>query len=186
MRVQRTRSSPSALRSPLTRHPLGGLSSLTSITRAVLLAMVVILGGITGCTTSSGGNSQGAQVGQVVRVGPQPGVISTDPVRLSIKDHQQIHWIAEETMKVGFPIDGFPMLGDGNRVTEPPFVNMSLGGIHTRTWFFPEFNTDRCNSGEINPALLQLLEKAAGRQLEYSYEYTLRGKTSTAYLIITE
>jgi hypothetical protein len=44
MRVQRTRSSPSALRSPLTRHPLGG-------TVAWVVALALALSA--GCSTSS-------------------------------------------------------------------------------------------------------------------------------------
>ena len=113
-------------------------------------------------------------------------MLSEDPVRLSIKNRQQVHWIAEETLKIGFPSDGFPVLVDGTRMTEPPFQNMTLGGIHTHTWFFPEFNTDRCNSGELNSALGSYLDRAPGRQLDYRYEYTLRGKTSDAHLIITD
>ena len=51
MRVQRTRSSPSALRSPLTRHPLGGrssrqrLSSLGIPSRMGVVAARASLGG---------------------------------------------------------------------------------------------------------------------------------------------
>src|SRR5215831_18747356 len=39
MRVQRTRSSPSALREPLTRHPLGGL--ITSVLLSLVAANLV-------------------------------------------------------------------------------------------------------------------------------------------------
>jgi hypothetical protein len=45
MRVQRTRSSPSALRSPLTRHPLGG--SETRIVVIVVVTTLVLLGCVT-------------------------------------------------------------------------------------------------------------------------------------------
>ena len=58
------------------------------------------------------------------------------------------------------------------------------GGIHPDTWFFPEFNNDRCSSGEINPVMSTLLDRAPGRQLDYQYTYTFRGKTSVAHLII--
>jgi hypothetical protein len=149
--------------------------------RCVAIAASVVAAG---CSASTGSSTSNAEVAQVVKVGPQPGTLSQSVIRLSIDKHQQVRWVAEAPLKIGFPASGFPSLADGTRVTDPPFADMAPGSLHPDIWFFPEFNSTVCGSGEINPAMSILLDRAPGRRLDFVYTYTFQGNSSVAHLII--
>ena len=65
-RVQRTRSSPSALREPLTRHPLGGIGHRSLAFLVPLISLVLVIA----CSSQTGGGASASLFGAIDPTAP--------------------------------------------------------------------------------------------------------------------
>src|SRR5205807_868251 len=79
----------------------------------------------------------------LIRIGPSANMMSeTGPAYLSVAGGNTIRWVASSHLVIVFPDDGFPLLPDGTRVTEPPFVRM----VHQDERWFVRCEAESCRS----------------------------------------
>src|SRR5262245_21346437 len=119
MRVQRTRSSPSALREPLTRHPLGGGKAKA--------ALVVALAGLaTSCVTVDGKGYW------AWAYPPSPSTVRCEPTQVG--GGSLIHSTVADSQ--GLPFPGAKVLFAGAAPTDDRHVETKTDGV-ANVWLAP-------------------------------------------------
>ena len=175
-RVQRTRSSASPAHSPLTRHPLG--SPWTPGTRVAAYA-VVLMGSLAVLASPEKPERPGSQLIYIETKNDL--VVPREPAILSISHKNVIHWAGNKMLQLSFPVEDFPVLSDGTKVSLPPLTGMTLNTSKTR-WFTG--GSGVADGGSVNPALSPLLPLAKDNQLIYRYRMALGGAVAHGILIV--
>ena len=117
----------------------------------------------------------------LIRIGPKAYMVSDrEPARLSIQKKNTINWVGDEIIfRINFPIDEFPILSDGTRVSVPPLKDMTLGNSK-KTWM------PNGGANKINPDLRSLIDRAQGHELAYGYRIHTGKSWGHGWLIIQE
>jgi hypothetical protein len=182
-RVQRTRSSPSRHHSPLTRHPLGGLTRRDPGILIRLLARWVpaVMAGWLAAVPLASVESQKPN-NHLIYVGSKAALLNTrTPALLSIRERNVIRWTGGASLD--FAVEDFPVLVDGTRVTLPPLTGMTANTSKTK-WFTG--GSGVAHGGSVNPALLPLLGRATDHELVYRYRVRLGSAVAYGFVVIQE
>jgi hypothetical protein len=129
-RVQRTRSSPSAPHSPLTRHPLGGFAQVSGV---LLLSS---LGSLIGCETI-GGRLYWAGTGFAARVACETTAVSEKHLRVDVRDWMGLHLPGASVRVSQAGSVGMGYMTDERGIVDVPVVpgpwvvEVSLGGFYS-------------------------------------------------------
>jgi hypothetical protein len=147
--------------------------------------VAVVIAGIFGGAATLSSNETKQPANHLIRVGPKVTVLSENgPAYLSIQKKNTIRWIPvpDGTLMINFPIDDFPTLADGTRVTLPPLEGMVLNGPKTK-WFNGGASGQ---TGQVNAALQPLLQRAKGHELVYPYRIILGSEVGHGVLVVQE
>src|SRR3954469_25203077 len=143
--------------------------------RPIALATLLVL--LTATTVPALPEAGNAPRNYLIRVGPRAyNINETQPARLSIAKQNTIRWVTDnQPLRIIFPIDEFPTLADGTRITTRPLTNMDIA-LSKQSWLAD-------GTSKANPELQPLLERADRKELIFRYRVALGNSWGTGTLI---